>query len=226
MSERLLFEPNTSEPAVQSAHYGSLNDGDVQTIVAPADKLDNAIVFLDIDGLFADLDHRLPYYDSKEWEKFYGCRMAADTIHLDYATVAPYLAGLKALYRKVEWLFLTGRPERTRELTVLWLKQNISFFKNYDVEHNMLMRDDNDIRVGFRVKWELMREWIDQTTESELRDTDVFFLDDDYRNIRYCYDKARDDCPPNKDFYLHGIVLGGGRLPSVHAIKSTDELRH
>lgn len=192
-------------------------------IARPSDKLGNAIVFMDIDGVFADLNHRLPYYEKKEWDKFYGASMAADTIHLDYTTLAPYLAGLTSLYHNVEWVFLTGRPERTRALTVLWIKQNIPFFDNYDVEHHMLMRKDDDYRVGFKVKWDLMADWLDQVKLDEANDTDFFFIDDDYRNIRYCYKKCMER-DYDKHIYLHGIVLGGSRLPSVHAVSSTEEL--
>lgn len=220
MSEGLLFE---NEASTSTARYGSLDDGKVKAIAQPADKHSNAVAFLDIDGVFADCDHRLPYYDNKEWEKFYGASMAADTIDIDYTTVAPILAGLVAMYRNVKWVFLTGRPERTRALCNLWIKQNLPFFANYDVENNMLMREDDDHRVGFKVKWDLMHRWLLQNDANQLANSDVFFIDDDYRNIRYCFKKI-EDFGSDQINYLHGIVLGGGRLPSVHAVSSTSEL--
>lgn len=206
--------------------YSELIESERDELAAPSDKLDDAIVFLDIDGLFSDPTARLPYLDKEDYDKFYGCAMASDTVHIDYTTTAAVLLGLQMMYRKVEWVFLTGRPERTRDLTVLWLKQNIPFFKDYDVANHMIMRDDQDHRVGFKMKWDGMSDYITQVKVDELNKTDVFFIDDDYRNIKYCHQKARDliDVSIDKGFYLHGIVLGAQRLPSVHAVSSTKEL--
>lgn len=49
-------------------------------------------------------------------------------------------------------IFLTGRPERYRYSTTLWLKEN------FDFEFKLLMRKDSDYRNKLEVKEEIFNE--------------------------------------------------------------------
>ena len=84
--------------------------------VAPSDRLPTAAVF-DIDGVLADVRHRLHHVRSrpKDWEAFFAG--ASEDPPLDEglgAVGAADRAGHVVMY-------LTGRPERCRVATVTWL---------------------------------------------------------------------------------------------------------
>lgn len=187
-----------------------------------------ARVYLDIDGLFANCEQRLKHLDNKDYDAFYGLDMSKDTVHPEYLSVALFLNSLFSLYGydengklNAKLIFLTGRPERTRALSALWLKANFPFLdvSTSIVAQMMRCRPDKDLRVGFKAKWDLMRESVRAHINAEEKDTDFFYLDDDYRNIRYCADRMQYEF----GLYLHGLVVGAGRLPSATAL-TTDQL--
>lgn len=190
----------------------------------PDGALENALIFLDIDGVLADPSPRLPYYETKEWDKFYGCAMADDGISLNYETAMAMLAGVRLTHKNSVVVFLTGRPERTRGITSLWIQHNVPVFDGFNVgdEGNMLMRNDEDFRVGFKMKWEAMEKYLRQNI-GDYADFDLFFLDDDYRNVKYCGDKL-EYAFPEVACNFHGVVVGHNRLPSVHAVENTSDL--
>lgn len=113
--------------------------------VTGADELPPLAV-LDIDGVLADVRHRLHHIGppAKDWERFFTA--AADDPPL---AVGTDLA--RELQERHEVLYLTGRPERTRTLTERWLS-----------EHGLpagtlLMRPDGDHRPARMFKLECLR---------------------------------------------------------------------
>lgn len=102
------------------------------------------IAVFDIDGVLADVTHRLHFLDVHQWERFFA---AAD--------VDPLLdegAGrLREALEDHDVVYLTGRPERNRPLTERWLGA-----------HNlptgpMFMRPDDDHRPARYLKRDVLR---------------------------------------------------------------------
>ena len=84
--------------------------------VAPSDQRPTAAVF-DIDGVLADVRHRLHHVRSrpKDWEAFFAGATQDPALDEGLGAVsAAHRAGHVVMY-------LTGRPERCRDATVTWL---------------------------------------------------------------------------------------------------------
>lgn len=131
-----------------------------------ADELPPLAV-LDIDGVLADVRHRLHHIGRppKDWERFFTA--AADDPPLaDGAELA------RELSHRYEVLYLTGRPQRTRGLTERWLSE-------HDLPAGtLLMRPDADHRPARMFKRECLRAL------RETRDV-VVVVDDDPEVIRH-----------------------------------------
>lgn len=108
-------------------------------------------VIFDIDGTLADCDHRLGLIASKpkNYKAFYGA-----VIH--DAPITPMINVAKSIVAAglFRTIFCSGRPEKTRAHTELWLKAHID--PGLDVK--LFMRKDNDFRKDFIIKAELLNE--------------------------------------------------------------------
>lgn len=94
----------------------------------------NVCIF-DIDGTLANCDHRLHYVKNKpkNWDAFYSECMGDHVIWP--------VAEMLELFRKNYLIYIvTGRPERNRDLTELWLNNNKIYFDK------LIMRGDRDFR--------------------------------------------------------------------------------
>lgn len=120
------------------------------------------IVF-DIDGTLADATHRLkwitdPAYwaitnsgvSRPNWETF-----LSDDLVVQDSYILETWAVLDGFLEKGDCvIFITGRPEKQRELTWNWLvKREPSFDHNYN---RLYMRKDKDYRPSHEVKRELL----------------------------------------------------------------------
>jgi hypothetical protein len=96
--------------------------------------MDDWVVF-DIDGVVADFRHRQGYLDREpaDWVSFFA---AAGT---DPSLPDGVALALRSVAER-NLLWLTGRPERTRDLTVRWLAAH-----GLPTEH-LYMRPDADMR--------------------------------------------------------------------------------
>ncbi|MEP6695918.1 MAG: hypothetical protein ABJA34_03460 [Pseudonocardiales bacterium] len=74
---------------------------------------------LDIDGVVADVRHRLVHLESrpKDWKAFFAAAPADSPL-------AEGLALAQALAAEHDIIWLTGRPERLRRVTVAWLRSH------------------------------------------------------------------------------------------------------
>lgn len=105
------------------------------------------VLVVDIDGVVADVRHRLHHLEggSRDWEAFFAA-MGAD----------PVLAQGQALVTKARAeghgiVYLTGRPERWRADTVIWLA-------SHGLEgDDLFMRPDADRRPARVFKVEVLR---------------------------------------------------------------------
>lgn len=104
------------------------------------------LAVIDIDGVVADVRHRLHHLERhpKDWTAFFAAA-AADPSHEE---------GLAVVARLVEEdhevVFLTGRPERLRSATVAWLQRHGLG------GHRLVMRPPDDRRPAAVVKVELL----------------------------------------------------------------------
>lgn len=111
------------------------------------------ILICDIDGVIADLKHRLHHIEEKpaNWDGFF------EDCDGD-APMVPVIEFLRVVRQTFEIAYITGRPKRVRDKTTAWFRKN-------DVPWQegmfLLMRNDGDHRQDHIVKWELFNEWID-----------------------------------------------------------------
>jgi hypothetical protein len=103
------------------------------------------VAVVDIDGVLADVRHRLHFLQSrpKDWTGFFTAA-AADPVHHE---------GLELVRRLAddhEIVFVTGRPDRLRRATVEWLETHGIG------AHRLFMRPDGDRRPAAQVKREIL----------------------------------------------------------------------
>lgn len=125
------------------------------------------VVLFDIDGTLANINHRRSYLERSppDWKAF-NAEMGNDTPN--EAIVSLY----RALWMTVDHnpILVTGRNERSRQLTEQWLAWNEIPFRR------LLMRKDNDFRADHIVKEEIL----DQLLTEGLK---VLFTVDDRQQV-------------------------------------------
>jgi phosphoglycolate phosphatase-like HAD superfamily hydrolase len=123
------------------------------------------IAIVDIDGVVADVRHRLHHIARrpKDWNAFFDA--AADD--------PPHEEGLRVvrtLAQDHEIIYLTGRPERLRRATDDWLtRHGIG-------GHDLMMRADGDRRPAARVKVQLLQRLSRTRTVAVVVDDDAEVL--------------------------------------------------
>ena len=102
------------------------------------------IVLCDIDGTIANNDHRQHFLEGKkDWEGFFSELINDEPIFpIINKVIEEYNAGK-------EIVFLTGRPERYRNVTTEWLK------RYFDFEIKLLMRKNKDHKNKLIIKREI-----------------------------------------------------------------------
>lgn len=155
------------------------------------------LVFMDIDGVIADCNHRLHYLENKDYDSFY----SQEEILQD----RPIKAGIELFELladnwMVELYILTGRPYRTEKATRLWLSEHLPDWKDIP----MLMRNDHDFRKSEVIKAEIINKCLNEEG-SIIKDSDqeILFIDDDPKNVK----GVEDACGKVK-----GIIFGSSRL--------------
>lgn len=106
----------------------------------------NRCYLFDIDGTLADLSHRLSHIqkEPKDWNAFFdACDRDGSIAHI------VELATLLSIHSRV--VFVSGRSDRVRDVTMDWLRARGLFGSLY-------MRKDGDHRPDNIVKGELLAE--------------------------------------------------------------------
>jgi phosphoglycolate phosphatase-like HAD superfamily hydrolase len=120
---------------------------------------DRPLAVFDIDGVLADVTHRLHHLDDWRWERFFA---AADRDPL----LEEGERRLRAAQAAHDVVYLTGRPERNRRLTRAWLAR-------HGLPTGPLhMRPDGDHRPARIVKREVLRELARTRTVASVLDDD------------------------------------------------------
>ncbi|WP_116948791.1 phosphatase domain-containing protein [Jiangella endophytica] len=104
------------------------------------------VAVVDIDGVLADVRHRLHHLKRrpKDWAGFFGA-MADDT---------PYAEGVELvtlLSNEHDVVYLSGRPERTRAVTRIWLADHGA------PAGTVMLRPDDDRRPARQFKVGVLR---------------------------------------------------------------------
>ena len=108
--------------------------------------MSRSLAVFDVDGVLADVTHRLHHLEARpqRWERFF---QAADRDPL----LAEGAGRLRAARAEHDVVYLTGRPERTRRLTEQWLAR-------HDLPTGpLIMRADDDHRPARWMKREVLR---------------------------------------------------------------------
>ncbi|OLL76672.1 hypothetical protein Ae168Ps1_5089 [Pseudonocardia sp. Ae168_Ps1] len=126
--------------------------------MTPGDDHRPLAVF-DIDGVLADVSHRLHFLDVHRWEKFFAAAHA-DPL-LDEGAER-----LREAQKEFDVVYLTGRPERNRRLTERWLA-------GCGLPTGPLfMRADDDLRPARYVKREVLRLLAEEREVAMMLDDD------------------------------------------------------
>ena len=108
-----------------------------------------SVVIFDIDGTLADCEHRRHFVEGKkkDFEKFYQT-MGDDKVKSE-------IRGLCNMYRMNGWriILCTGRPEKYRKVTAMWLVDNGVFYDE------LMMRPD---ARGFDPDFEVKQDMLDE----------------------------------------------------------------
>lgn len=88
-------------------------------MVAPMPEDTRPLAIVDVDGVVADVRHRLHHLESrpKDWASFFA---TAD----DDPPLTEGVARVRALLADHDVVYLTGRPERLRGVTERWLERH------------------------------------------------------------------------------------------------------
>ena len=115
-------------------------------------------IIVDIDGTIADCNHRKHYisrdlkYKDRDYRKFYASCF-------DDAPIIPVIELVKGLVDKLGYtpIFVSGRSDECRTLTLTWLKVHLPFIKN---KFNLFMRAAGDFRPDDIIKKELFENQV------------------------------------------------------------------
>jgi hypothetical protein len=123
------------------------------------------LAVVDIDGVVADVRHRLHFLQTrpKNWEQFFAAAR----------TDPPHPEGLELVVRLAEdheIVFVSGRPERLRQDTMEWLATHGLG------THRLLMRADDDRRPAAQVKREIVSALAREQSIDVVVDDDPFVL--------------------------------------------------
>lgn len=146
--------------------YEKLGYKEIKEFTFPVDNaiwmekaMKERVYIFDIDGVLADCSHRLHFIqkEPQDWDGFYS-NMDKDKAILPNKETLRNLRNALHGYPTKGILFVTGRTEKYRQLTMSWLKENI-WGRFGELSSDMLfMRKNNDYRPDYVIKKEIYTE--------------------------------------------------------------------
>lgn len=127
-------------------------------------------IICDLDGTLCNIDHRLHHAQAtpKNWDAFFA-EIPQDTVNdAVHAVLRAWLNEQEVPYEQRKVIFCSGRPERCRHDTTMWLMKN---YRGPIGDAYLHMRKDGDFRRDDIVKEEILNAHID-------KDRVMFVLDD------------------------------------------------
>jgi acid phosphatase class B len=124
---------------------------------------------LDIDGTLADLSERAHFAEAGDWDNFF------DLVYMSEDTPIEHTQdGMKEIIDYADEIyFLTGRPERTREVTVDWLDK---YYNIRPPKEILFMKTDDDHGPSSKFKKAIIE---DNFGDEE----DLVFVEDEPDNL-------------------------------------------
>lgn len=123
---------------------------------------DRALAVIDIDGVLADVRHRLHHLSGRrhDWDAFFAAAPQDGVLAEGRSEID------RALAEDLDIVYLTGRPERCRAATAAWL-----------AEHDfpaapLRMRPEHDRRPAREFKVEALREMAAESVVARVIDDD------------------------------------------------------
>ena len=157
------------------------------------------LAVVDIDGVVADVRHRLHHLQGrKDWDAFFAAA-AEDAVHPEGAAI------VSALSPKYDIVFLTGRPERLRVATQRWLDGH-----GFD-GHELVMRPEGDRRPAAIVKVERLAELAERQTIAIVVDDDPQVLGAAHAAGHQTFTADWERKPPGPESALHRAQEVDGR---------------
>jgi phosphoglycolate phosphatase-like HAD superfamily hydrolase len=125
-----------------------------------------ALAIVDIDGVVADVRHRLHHVEArpKNWRAFFAAA-GRDPVHEEGVALVERLA------RDHEVVFVTGRPESLRDDTVAWLERHGMG------GHALVMRPQGDSRPAAQLKVHLLRRLARDRAVAAVVDDDALVIE-------------------------------------------------
>lgn len=179
-------------------HYHTIPIVTMNNVSSPAYTY-SRLVLCDIDGVLANISHRLHYLKRKDYDSFYSeAELADDT---------PNPLGLTLLYSlalsTTHVVFITGRPERTMKPTLKFLSDNYEPFYATPKRYNLVMRPDRDYCPSPELKCKQINELVEMGVIKPDTEAEFFFIDDDPFNCLAVADKYP---------YIQTITFGTERM--------------
>lgn len=166
--------------------------------------MEDYIVMCDMDGVIANINHRLRYQREKNYKTFYSDeKLAQDTPFHMGINILESLQSSKNCFKTY---IVTGRSSDCLEATKWWLDRN---FIDYD---EILMRNAGDYRPSATVKSEMVKKILEENSQYDMH---YYFLDDDPSNV-----KRVENINP---MYILGITVGTGLFHKLETPISVDE---
>jgi hypothetical protein len=127
-------------------------------------------IVCDLDGTLANCEHRVHHVRDKpkNWDAFYA-GVREDKVNIPVNRVLCAFSRLAHFGADYNIIFCSGRPERCREDTIWWLREECRLW--HPPAMQLLMRKDGDYRADYIVKQEILDAHID-------KDRVLFVLDD------------------------------------------------
>ena len=124
------------------------------------------LAVVDIDGVLADVRHRLPFLERrpKDWRGFFRAAPQDPVLEVGRDTV-------HRLAEVCEVVYLSGRPEHCRRDTEAW------FARHGLPEGDLLLRRGGDFRPAKVVKVEVLRQLAERAPVTVLVDDDAAVLE-------------------------------------------------
>lgn len=139
------------------------------------------VIVCDLDGTLANCEHRVHHVQrvdgnglkkKPDWDAFYA-GVKDDTVNEAVKKLLDNMLYFDELLDyKHELIFCSGRPERCRDDTSLWLRTKAGYRQDC---YTLFMRKDGDFRADYIVKEEILN---DPEQLGEYKDRILFVLDD------------------------------------------------